>query len=129
MIARCIALLALLLVGGAACAPTTGVDPGATPVNVTGSWAGTWQTDDHRNAGQCRFDLKQDDTRVTGVLLMTGVLPVQPSGYIDGVITNNQFSFSQGPVNGSMRVEGNTMRGQIYGMPSPTSVTLYRVGP
>ena len=123
------ALLALLLAGVAACAATTGSEPTAGATNVTGSWSGTWQSDDQRYSGQCRFDLKQQDNRVSGVLLMTGVLPVQPSGYIDGVVTNDQFSFARGPVSGSFKVEGNTMRGLLFGMPSATSVTLYRVGP
>jgi hypothetical protein len=123
------AVLTVLLLALSACATTTGVEPPATAVNVTGGWSGTWQSDDQRYSGQCRFDLKQQDNRVSGVLLMTGVLPVQPSGYIDGVVTNDQFSFTRGPVSGSFKVDGNTMHGLLVGMPGAMNVTLYRVGP
>lgn len=105
--------------GGGASAPT---------VDVTGSWAGTWAADDQRLSGDCRLNIKQDNTSVTGMLLMTGVLPVQPSGYIDGTVTGDQFSFSRGPVTASLKVQGNNMRGPISGLSSPTTVNLYRVG-
>ena len=125
-------LLTLLLALASACAHP-GRDAGklatAPTVDVTGSWAGTWTSDDKQWSGQCRFDLKQSDTQVTGLLLMMGVLPMQPSGYIDGVVTKDQFSFSKGPVSAALKVEGNTMRGPILGFPSPTTAVLFRVGP
>ena len=65
---------------------------------------------------------------VTGVLIMTGVLPVQPSGYIEGTVSSDQFSFSRGAVSASLRVQGNNMRGPITGLSSPATVNLYRVG-
>jgi hypothetical protein len=126
------AVLGLLLALVTACAhPAREPDTqsGAPTVDVTGSWAGTWVSEDPQFSGQCRFDLKQSDAHVTGVLLMMGVVPVQPSGYIDGVVTKDQFSFSKGPVSAALKVEGNTMRGPILGFPSPTTVVLYRVGP
>ena len=124
-------VLGLLLALVSACArPSREPDAQTAPtVDVTGSWAGTWVSEDPQFSGQCRFDLKQSEARVTGVLLMMGVLPVQPSGYIDGVVTNDQFSFSKGTVSAALKVEGNRMRGPILGFPSPTTAVLYRVGP
>jgi hypothetical protein len=119
--------LGLLLVLASACAGAAGGGPAAT-VDVTGSWAGTWVTNDQRLSGECRLTIKQSDTSVTGVLLMTGVLPVQPSGHIDGAVTGDQFSFARGPVTASLKVQGNTMRGPISGLSGPATVDLYRVG-
>lgn len=120
-------VLCVVLVLTSACARSGAGGPGTT-IDVTGSWAGTWATDDQRLSGDCRLNIKQDDTSVTGVLLMTGVLPVQPSGYIDGTVTGDRFSFSRGPVTASLKVHGNTMRGPISGLSSPATVNLYRVG-
>jgi len=120
-------VLCVVLALTSACARSGGGAPGPA-VDVTGSWAGTWVTDDQRLSGDCRLNIKQDNTRVTGVLLMTGVLPVQPSGYIDGTVSGDQFSFSRGPVTASLKVQGNNMRGPISGLSSPATVNLYRVG-
>jgi hypothetical protein len=120
-------VLCVVLVLTSACARAGG-GASAPSIDVTGSWAGTWATDDQRLSGDCRLSLRQDNTSVAGVLLMTGVLPVQPSGYIDGTVTGDQFSFSRGPVTASLKVVGNTMRGPISGLSSPAIVNLYRIG-
>src|SRR5688572_436384 len=120
-------VLCVVLVLTSACAGSGGSAPAPT-IDVTGSWAGTWATDDQRASGDCRLNIKQDDTSVSGVLLMTGVLPVQPSGHIDGTVAGDQFSFSRGPVRASLTVVGNTMRGPISGLSSPATVNLYRIG-
>jgi hypothetical protein len=117
----------LVMALASACAHAPAEAP-APRVDVTGEWAGTWATDDQRLAGDCRLNIKQDGTLVTGVLLMTGVVPPQTNGYIDGTVTNDELAFRRGMVTASLKVHGNTMRGPITGLAGPAALTIQRIG-
>jgi hypothetical protein len=128
--ARAASLLWLVVALASACASQSASEaPAAQVVDVTGEWAGTWATDDRRLAGDCRLNIKQDGTLVTGVLLMTGVVPPQTNGYIDGTVTNDELAFRRGMVTASLKVHRNTMRGSISGLAGPATLTVQRVGP
>jgi hypothetical protein len=127
------AFLGVLCVASA-CARSTSVPPGPV-VDVSGSWEGTWTTDDRTLAGDVRMELKQDDATVTGVMLMTGMIPGppgigpgQPGGYIDGTVKDDELSFSRGRMTALLKVRGDTMRGSLSGLASPTTVDVHRVG-
>ena len=124
--ARVAVVLWLLL--ASACAHSTSEAPTAPTVDVTGNWVGTWATEDQRLVGTCQLNIKQDGTLVTGMLLMTGLVPPQTSGYIDGTVTNDQLAVARGPVSASLTVHGNTMRGPISGLAGPATLSVQRIG-
>jgi hypothetical protein len=122
------AAIVLWLLLASACAHSPSEAPPTPPVDVTGNWVGTWVTDDHRLTGSCHLNIKQDGTFVTGVLLLTGVVPPQTNGYIDGTITNDQLTLARGSVSASLRVDGNSMRGPISGLAGPATLRIQRLG-
>jgi hypothetical protein len=93
------AILVTVLIGVfslvAACG---GTEDEFVPMDVSGFWEGTWQTDSGSSSGGVTISITQSQTTLTGQGMLTNI-----------PLINTQ----QGPVNGSL--QGNTITGLIDG--------------
>jgi hypothetical protein len=115
-------LLAAVTIAASACASAPAPPPS---VNVTGTWAGSWQYENLVNgSGTLRGTFKQDGANLSGNFNVTG--PTRSGGVVNliGFVQGNEVRLSQ-PASGTLTVTGNEMSGWVNGF-DPAKVTLRR---
>ena len=95
--------------------------PARTPsVDVTGRWKGTWSYSG--GSGGIWLDLRQEGTKVSGELRMTGTA-LQRNGPVEGSVAGNELTFARvetvDDVRGELSVSADTIQGFVV-----TSVKL-----
>jgi len=66
---------------------------GCAPVDLEGSWSGSWRTTLNIDNGSMTMDLSQDDDAISGSFNLTGTTCVG-SGSVDGTVDNRNFTAS-----------------------------------
>jgi hypothetical protein len=119
-------MIALVMLGATGCAGSGGPATVAPTVNITGKWAGTWvATSATLGSGLISMTVTQTGSDYAGDLLVTGTL-TDPSGPTGGIVSGNEVRMAR-PTNltGSLMVQGDTMKGTLYGVVD-ANVTLNR---
>ena len=86
-------------------------------LDVSGVWEGLWNGG-AIGRGRISLTLKQEGTRVTGMLAMSGAPAISATdGRVTGVVVGTTFSFEQpgGFIEGDMAVVGEEMSGDATG--------------
>ena len=121
-------VIAGLMVAISGCAGTTGTSsaPSAPPsINATGKWTGTWSfRNPAMGGGQVSMDLKQDGSRVSGPMSVSGPTSSEPTN-IAGTVSGNTIVLDAAHGSGTLTVNGDNMTGMVYGI-MPATVTLKR---
>ena len=124
-------LLAMLLTMDAGCARTDWIDRTLVTVDVTGTWNGRSEGGGPME-GSFNFDLKQEGSKVTGLLQYRGCTGRgDPSGPIEGTVGGDVFRFrnTRGSLEGEMTVNGDEMIGLITISGGRRPLSLQRVDP
>jgi hypothetical protein len=117
-------LIGAVLLLATGCATVAREDP---KVDVTGNWAGTWNTvAGQPQNGDARLSLKQAGAKVNGTLSSSGGVMPQ-GGPIEGVVSGDRLILNTpGGIRGDLKVEGNEMSGRLDALAGPIRVTLRR---
>ena len=111
----------MVAIGG--CAGASMTEPPS--VNVTGKWAGTWSfRNPSLGGGQVTMDLKQDGSRVTGPMSVSGPTSSEPTNFA-GTVSGSTIVLDAAHGSGTFMVKGDEMTGTVFGI-MQASVRLTR---
>ncbi len=110
-------LIGLLFLASAGCARRDWVSDLLVLTDVTGTWEGTARATTTSRSLVITMALQQRGPKVTGELLWSGGFGGQGgSGQLEGVVTGEVLSFSQGPIQTELTVDGDEMTGRVLGL-------------
>jgi hypothetical protein len=110
-------LIGLLFLASAGCARRDWVSDLLVLTDVTGTWEGSAAAKLTARTLVITMALQQGGPKVTGELLWSGGFGGQGgSEQLEGVVTGEVLSFSRGPIQGELTVDGDEMTGRILGL-------------